>query len=216
MEIKDNQFLISLAKGIASQFGPNCEVVIHDMCNGFEHSITHIENGHVTGRSVGDDASEIVLKALVASETAEDHYNYITRTKNGSVLKSSTIHIRDDDDKVIGVFGINFDITQLIMSRNELDRLVTASPEEKEPADTITGNVSDLLDILIEQSYQFIGKPVSVMTKEDKIKAIKFLSEKGAFLIKKSGDKISKFYDISKYTLYNYLDADTSSASSEE
>jgi predicted transcriptional regulator YheO len=47
------------------------------------------------------------------------------------------------------------------------------------------------------------------MTKEDKIKAIHFLDDKGAFLIKKSGDKISKFYDISKYTLYNYLDAET-------
>ena len=25
------QFLFKLAKGIASQFGPNCEVVVHDL-----------------------------------------------------------------------------------------------------------------------------------------------------------------------------------------
>ena len=29
---------------------------------------------------------------------------------------------------------------------------------------------------------------------------------KGALLVKKSGDRIAKFYGISKYTLYSYLD----------
>ena len=69
----------------------------------------------------------------------------------------------------------------------------------------IPTDVNQLLEDLIEESYQLIGKPVSVMTKEDKMKAIKFLESKGALLIKRSGDKISKFYDISKYSLYSYL-----------
>jgi predicted transcriptional regulator YheO len=38
------------------------------------------------------------------------------------------------------------------------------------------------------------------------VKAVRFLDEKGAFLSKKAGDKVTKYYDISKYTLYNYLD----------
>ena len=44
------------------------------------------------------------------------------------------------------------------------------------------------------------------MTKEDKIKAIQFLNDAGAFLITKSGDKVAKFFGISKYTLYSYVD----------
>jgi predicted transcriptional regulator YheO len=44
------------------------------------------------------------------------------------------------------------------------------------------------------------------MTKEEKIQAIEFLDKRGAFLVKKAGDKICKFFDISKFTLYNYLD----------
>ena len=49
------QFLFQLAKGIASQFGPNCEVVVHDLdSNDPESSIVAIENGQVTGRKVGD------------------------------------------------------------------------------------------------------------------------------------------------------------------
>jgi predicted transcriptional regulator YheO len=44
------------------------------------------------------------------------------------------------------------------------------------------------------------------MNREDKIKAIRFLQDKGAFLITKSGDKVSKYFGISKFTLYNYID----------
>ena len=43
------------------------------------------------------------------------------------------------------------------------------------------------------------------MNKEDKVKAVQFLNETGAFLITKSGDRVCKFFGISKYTLYSYM-----------
>ena len=51
-----------------------------------------------------------------------------------------------------------------------------------------------------------VGKPAAVMNKEDKVKAIQFLSQHGAFLVTKSGDKVAKYFGISKYTLYSYID----------
>ena len=45
------------------------------------------------------------------------------------------------------------------------------------------------------------------MNKDDKIRAIQFLNESGAFLVTKSGDKVAKYFGISKYTLYSYIDA---------
>ena len=65
-------------------------------------------------------------------------------------------------------------------------------------------------DRLISQSIKLVGKPVAMMNKDDKIKAIQFLNSAGAFLITKSGDKVSKQFGISKYTLYNYMDASRS------
>ena len=67
--------------------------------------------------------------------------------------------------------------------------------------------MNELLDDLIEQSVQQVGKPVALMTKDDKIAAIRFLNKAGAFLVTKSGDKVSKYFGISKYTLYSYIDA---------
>lgn len=200
-------FLRHLAKGLADQFGPNCEIVIHDLSDNYkENSIVAIENGHVSNRKVGDGPSLAVLDALKSDpQKLEDHASYLTKTKDGRILKSTTIYIRNDEQKIIGVFSINYDITELIMIENTIKPLVSVESEEK--ASPIPQNVTDLLNDLIEESTRQVGKPVPLMTREDKIKAIKFLNDRGALLITKAGDKISKHFGISKYTLYSYIDS---------
>ena len=79
-----------------------------------------------------------------------------------------------------------------------------AEPGEQERITVL--NVNDLLEDLIEQSVALVGKPVALMNKDDKVRAIRFLSQHGAFLITKSGDKVAKYFGISKYTLYSYID----------
>ena len=105
----------------------------------------------------------------------------------------------------IGIFGINYDITLMLAMENMLRQFTATEKESREP-EAISRNVSDLLDELIEQSVKLVGKPVALMNKEDKVKAIQFLNETGAFLITKSGDKVCKYFGISKYTLYSYID----------
>ena len=201
------QFLFQLAKGLARQFGPNCEVVVHDLTsNDEDNSIVAIENGQVTGRKVGDGPSHAVLEALrTGRENVPDHLSYLTKTKDGKILKSSTIYIRDDDGKAVGVFAINYDITLMLAMEDILHQFTATEAPNLEP-ERISRNVSDLLDELIEQSVAIVGKPVALMTKEDKVRAIHFLNDTGAFLITKSGDKVCKFFGISKYTLYSYID----------
>ena len=201
------QFCFQLARGIAQQFGSNCEVVVHDLdSNDVEHSIVAIENGHVSGRRVGDGPSHIVLEALRGDcARLEDRLAYLTRSDDGKILKSSTIYIRDDDGRAIGVFAINYDITLMLAMENMLRQFTATEKESREP-EAISRNVSDLLDELIEQSVKLVGKPVALMHEEDKVKAIQFLNDTGAFLITKSGDKVCKFFGISKYTLYSYID----------
>ncbi|SDN07433.1 YheO-like PAS domain-containing protein [Dendrosporobacter quercicolus] len=57
--------LAQLARGIARQFGNNCEIVVHDLSRrSIDNSIVIIENGHVTSRKAGDGPSHEVLEAL--------------------------------------------------------------------------------------------------------------------------------------------------------
>lgn len=202
------QFLFRLAKALAAQFGPNCEVVIHDLqSNDPDSSIVAIENGHVSGRKVGDGPSHVVLEALNSGGDVEDRLSYLTKTEDGKTLKSTTIYIRDDRRAPIGIFSINYDITlMLAMEENMRQFTAPAAREMDTPPEAITQNVSDLLDELIEQSVKQVGKPAALMTKEEKVKAIGFLNDTGAFLITKSGGRVCKYFGISKYTLYSYIE----------
>ena len=207
MKSYEIEFCKQLAKGVARQFGSNCEVVVHDLSSGDpEHSVVAIENGHVTGRRLGDGASHIVLEAMKADpDSLTDRLSYLTRTEDGKVLKSSTMYIRNDEGKPVGIFAINYDITMMKMMEDTIQEFTRTESNVQEPQ-TITHNVNDLLEELIKQSAQLVGKPVALMTKDDKIKAIRFLNESGAFTIMKAGQRVCNFFGISKYTLYSYID----------
>ena len=200
--------LKQIAHGVATQFGSNCEVVIHEISEKSAYSsIVAIENGHVSGRKVGDGPSHIVLEQLGhADDSAQDHLCYLTRTKDGKILKSSSVYIRDAAGKIVAIFCINFDVSALQMFEATLHDLITPDLKERKEPERITLNVSDLLDDLIRQADELVGKPVALMNKDDKVKAIRYLNKSGAMMITKSGDKIAKHFGISKYTLYSYLD----------
>ena len=200
--------LRQLAKAIAQQFGSDCEVVVHELSEKSAYnSIVAIENGHVTGRKIGDGPSHVVLEQLGKEEAdPSDHLCYLTRTPDGKILKSSSVYIRDGEGKVSAIFCINFDVSRLMMVENAVSDLIAPQDTAQREPERITLNVNDLLDDLIDQSVKLVGKPVALMTKEDKVRAIQFLNHNGALLITKSGDKIAKHFGISKYTLYSYLD----------
>lgn len=198
--------LCSLAHAIALHYGKSCEVAIHDLtvANAADSSIIYIENGEVTGRRVGDGASAVVLEELSqAEQNREDRIGYFTKTSDGKVLKSTTVYIRDEKGRAIAIFSINHDITALSVAQASLTEL-TAPATACEP-ERITPHVGELLDELLWKSTELIGKPVSLMNKDDKQRAIRYLNSKGALLITKSGDKIAKYFGISKFTLYSYL-----------
>ena len=204
-------FLKQLAHGLAIQFGSSCEIAIHDLkTKDLEKSIVYIENGHVSNRQTGDGPSGIVLETLQSDpSTIHDKLSYLTKTEDGRILKSSTFYIRDDDGSISYIFSLNYDITaftaastaiqSLIATKDNLPDLTGDSPRQ------ITHNVNELLDLLIEQAVATVGKPVAMMHKDDKVAVVQYLDHAGAFLITKSGDKVSSYLGISKFTLYSYM-----------
>ena len=165
--------LKQIADGLAKQFGPDCEIVIHDLKrHDLEHSVVHINNGHVTNRREGDGPSKIVLETLHKDPALlKDHVGYLTRTSNGKILKSSTFFIRNEEDTAIDyIFAINYDITGLMTVDRSIRSLIDTEQgsSPKQQPEQIVHNVNDLLDTLIEQSVALVGKPAALMNKEEK------------------------------------------------
>ena len=207
LEAHQLSVLKQVAAALAAQFGSNCEVVVHDLeSQDPAHSIVHIENGHVTGRKVGDGPSNVVLEQIMShNEDPQDCLGYLCRTDGGKVLKSSTVYVRSPGGAVSGILSINYDISALLMVEQAVSG-ITSTPCGRREENIAVVNVNDMLDGLIEQSVALVGKPAALMNKDDKVRAIQFLSQHGAFLVTKSGDKVAKYFGISKYTLYSYID----------
>ena len=129
------------------------------------------------GRKIGDGSSHVVLEALQNGSAMSNHIGYLTRTKDGKILKSSTMYLRNNDGEIQYIFAVNFDITGLLMVENSLKPIIPVEqPSPEHEPDRIVQSVSELLDELIAESTQLVGKPVALMTKEDKVRAIQFLN----------------------------------------
>ena len=102
--------------------------MVHDVAAKHpEHSIVIIENGHVTGRKVGDGASHVAMEQVRNADAQPmDHLSYLTKTPDGKILKSSTMYIRGKGGKVVAILGINYDISSLLMVESAVRELTAA------------------------------------------------------------------------------------------
>lgn len=206
-------FLTALADGLGRHFGENCEFVIHDYSRDFDSTIVAISNGSVTGRNIDKGGTIVGLRMLQGLEKSDGRFNYFTQTYDGRFLRSSTIYIKDDDENVIGALCVNLDITQMVSANNYLKEFIGMEPENAKTETIVFNNVEDLLISMIQDSIAHVGTPVALMTKQQKIDGINYLSRRGALRIKNANNVIAKYYDISKYTIYNYLNEDTEESS---
>ena len=119
-------------------FGKKCEVLIHDFSNP-QHSIVAIENGHVTGRKIGNPITDFALsiwkKNGYKNKNTDRIVNYKTKTKDGKILKSSTVFIRDNQKKIIGCICINYDLTEHSMFHKGMDEFCTTVGLDKKKSE---------------------------------------------------------------------------------
>lgn len=200
------QSYVPVVKGLSETFGPNCEVVLHDFTN-LQESIVAIENGQVTGRSMGSPMMEASLKMVMNDAVDQDNINYTGKSADGRVLKSSTMFIRDEHGKVLGCMCINFDITELVAARRVMNDIMKINEENMPKHEESNLNVvSGVLTDIVNETIAVVGKPVIYLTKEEKVQIVDRLDQKGAFLIKGAIDHVAEVLCVSRYTIYNYLD----------
>ena len=65
-------------------------------------------------------------------------------------------------------------------------------------------NIQEIVDNIIDRT---IGdRKVDEFSREQKVEVIRFMNDKGLFLIKGATDKVAERLGISKVTVYSYLD----------
>lgn len=200
--------MIPLVDGIASTFGKNCEVVLHDIRNP-QSSVIAIANGHITGRSIGSPMTEYGLATLRKGQFDKPIVNYRKKTKEGKLLKSSSLFIKDEKGKLIGFLCINYDISELTIARNiinDFTNIMEDADFDEDSGESFGSTVNEMLSSIVNKTLESVGKPVAFISKEEKVNIVQTLDQKGVFLIKGAIDYVAKVLCVSRYTVYNYLD----------
>jgi DNA binding protein with HTH domain len=73
-------------------------------------------------------------------------------------------------------------------------------PAEPEP------HLGDALDRMIAAAAVVVGVPTSEMSRSQKQQVVRYLDERGAFLIKKAVEQVAGELGVSRFTIYNYLE----------
>lgn len=194
-----------VVRGLAATLGRWCEVVLHDFSQP-QSSLAAIE-GDVTGRSVGAPMTERLLQALrTHGDAAPDYLNVKTRTREGRLLKSSTIFIRNRKGKVIGSLGINLDMTELEIAGRVIALHLGEGGEPEADAISFAADVNDLVNHILEAAIRQSGKPVALLDRDEKVALIRSLDARGYFLIRGSVEEVARRLGISRFTVYSYLE----------
>lgn len=138
------------------------------------------------------------------------------------------VHLTDDAGRTLAAFGRGFRSLRSMVkislpnSANALligidldtiaasDRLLHELAEPHTLADTPLGALAHLdeaLDQLIAQGEAHIGRSLGEMSRTEKQILVRFLDDRGAFSLRKSVERVAEILGVSRFTVYNYLDA---------
>ena len=206
----ERDLIFSNAKAIADTmvetFGRHCEIVIHDLSDP-SHSVVHVA-GTVTNRQVGAPVTDLGLRMLREAKDGMDRVcGWRNALKDGRTLKSSVSFLRDSTGEIIGLFCVNFDITEFLDSMALVGEMIRTRGElgGSEDKESFSLTVNETIASISEQAITEIGKQPATMTTEDKIQVVRNAERRGLFLIKGAIDYIADRLSISKFTVYNYL-----------
>ena len=219
--MNENQQLLEsyfpIASFIAAIIGPQCEVVVHDISDP-ERSIIFIENGHISGRRVGDASTDLVLKILKAEAYREEQFiaNYKASGARGQTFRSSTYFIKNGSGELVGLMCLNIDITHMEVAADWINSILRggsltppaaldAPKDDKPSTEYLQGNVDDLLQHIIQTVLGKVSIPADRLSSNEKIEIVKELNEQGVFLLKGGVSKVAAALSISEPTVYRYL-----------
>ena len=90
------------------------------------------------------------------------------------------------------------------------DRVLHDLAVSKDRSETPLGafsHLEDALEHLIAQGEAHLGRPLAQMSRGDKQQLVRYLDERGAFALRKAVERVAETLGVSRFTVYNYLDA---------
>ncbi|MFI8404674.1 transcriptional regulator [Streptomyces sp. NPDC085463] len=192
-----------IAVAIGRMFPGLCEVVLHDLRRP-DSAIRAIEN-NLSGRQVGDSATELGLRRIADPAHPRVIQNYSNRFPDGRPAKSTSIGIRNADGRYIAALCLNLDVSTLSPLAMTLANLVATDVERSgETLETLRDRTGRELRSAIDAFAAQHSSTPRGLNREQKRELVRQLHREGFFEARSSAQLIADRLGVSRATVYNY------------
>lgn len=196
----------SMLEGLSTYLGSVYEISLHSL-EDYNHSVVKIMNGYHSGRTVGAPLTDLALNMLKrindqGLSSTETFTSYNAVNSMGEHLKSSTIPVLGENNRVIGILCINF---YLDSPFSELLESITGARDQDTEQEYFANSMSDALTKSINDARNYVTYNNNIAAVNKNKELIRILYEKGIFRIKNSVPQVAEVLGISKNTVYLHL-----------
>ncbi|MGB3376244.1 MAG: PAS domain-containing protein [Microbacterium sp.] len=200
------QVVAQIVTGLSRTLVLRTEVVLHDLTR-FPHTIVAIADP-MTGRGPGGPPTDLGLRTF-SENPIEDLIGYRTRVEGGPEMRSSSLFFRAPSGRAVVALCMNSDVTELQQVRRILNGFVSTEQEDLSPPtvvqETFPASVESLTQGILNDAITASGVEVGLMKKAHKVRVVGELQRRGFFTLRESVDLAAKNLEVSRYTIYNYL-----------
>ncbi|EPF4338239.1 helix-turn-helix transcriptional regulator [Enterococcus faecalis] len=195
--------------GLGNFFGSTHEVILHSLEN-LESSAIKVINGHFSNRKEGAPITDMALKMLSQVESEHDYAvkPYYNKNQKGVILKSSTIPVIGENDRIIGLICINMHLEMPLI--DYLQDLLPSGQQndmsqELKNSEHFSDNIDELITTSLTKVKQAVESDPNVSHLNQNKEIVIRLYNQGIFNLKDSVIKIADRLGISKNTIYLHI-----------
>lgn len=192
----------TIATAVGRMFAGLCEVVLHDLRNP-EHSIRLIVND-LSGRRVGDPATELGLARICDPEYPSVVQNYPNTFPDGRSAKSTSIGIKNSEGTYVAALCLNLDVSLLSAAARSLQSLISTDEQDRPLTEILRARTTQELRALVEEYAAARGHTPRALDSTAKRRLVQSLRKDGYLDVRHSVPILTEVLGVSRATVYSY------------
>lgn len=204
---EENRLLLREGKKIVEALGktlaPLVEVVLHDLKQP-EHAVVAIAN-NLSGRQVGDAATELGLARMADPGFPEVIQNYANRFPDGRPAKSTSIGLKNSRGEYVAAICLNMDVSLLSAVTAGLGQLMQTDAAAPLVSESLAPHGVEAVRTALERFAAARNTTPMGMTLEQRREAMRELSASGLLNLRRALSEVAQTLGVARSTVYTYL-----------
>ena len=189
--------------GLSDYLGSGYEIVLHSL-EDLNHSVISIYHGEHTGRKEGAPITDLALEMLekLRKTKGSSYVSYFSQNRQGEPIKSSTIAVHGENNRIIGLLCINFYLNIPLSQFMQENYYVHNEADEIE---TFADKVEETIEKAVRQVKKAVYEDAQISLHNKNKEIISQLRRRGIFNLKDAVSQVADLLGLSKNTVYLHL-----------